>query len=172
MENLNELLYITVSLLIIGYLILRIIYSLILSSKIQKLKKDHKDQLSIERIKSEILINTKKEQSETIKEWAELLKTVRLDKQFAIEKIDQIKSTNRALKWANTKHKITIEKLKSTIDDYERNNNTSIQQLKEQADTIKRMNSAFDEVHILLETLLLNKKKDQEKLINNFIFKK
>ena len=43
---------------------------------------------------------------------------------------------------------------------------------KDQADTIKRMNSEFDEVHVLLETLLVTPKKKQAELVSQFTFKK
>ena len=44
--------------------------------------------------------------------------------------------------------------------------------IEDQADTIKRMNSEFDEVHVLLETLLVTPKKKQAELVNQYIFTK
>ena len=77
-----------------------------------------------------------------------------------------MKKSNSALKWANTKHKATIEGLESKIDDYERNNNTSIQELKNQADTIKRLNEFADESFIAINAVgnESNKKKRLEQL--------
>ena len=43
---------------------------------------------------------------------------------------------------------------------------------KDQADTIKRLMINKDEVHVLLEKLIVSKKKERIELVNQFTFKK
>ncbi len=43
--------------------------------------------------------------------------------------------------------------------------------IEDQADTIRRMWATIDEVHILLEKILVSKKKDIVTLVNEFTFK-
>lgn len=46
------------------------------------------------------------------------------------------------------------------------------EQVLEQADTIKRLNKEFDEVHVLLEALVVTSwKKKRSELVNKFTFK-
>jgi len=47
-----------------------------------------------------------------------------------------------------------------------------IEKNKEQADTIKRLMINKDEVHVLLEKLIVSKKKERIELVNQYIFTK
>mgnify|MGYP002332716784 CR=1 FL=1 len=106
------------------------------------------------------------EQESEAKDWMRRFRNNRDELKEADQYSTELENTNRALKWANTKHKATIKGLESKIDDYERNNNTSIQELKEQADTIKRLNEFADESFIAINAVgnESNKKKRLEQL--------
>ena len=107
--------------------------------------------------------------------WVDI-KRLKKQAKFDLARKEETDRQNTALKWANTKHKATIEELeeehKKVINIWNIRYCLLKQKNKDQADTIKRMNSEFDEVHVLLETLLVTPKKKQAELVNQYIFTK
>ena len=93
-----------------------------------------------------------------------------------LEENTELKNENRAYKWANTKHKATIEKMKiseeNTIKIYEEHIEEVSTYNKNQADTIKKLNCTLDESYIAINAVWNEPKKSKRlELLDKYMTK-